>query len=147
MGKRATSRSRAARAAAGTLGTPIAWIRRTKYRALALLLAILLASVATVAFAGAPWLPVVGVAVAAACVSVSKLTIRLVKPTCLDCGTDLSRQPVGVQGIACPNCGAVNTPGLVQLAQMGDPQTRETSRETSRDPAPDPAAPAPSDRA
>jgi hypothetical protein len=29
-----------------------------------------------------------------------------------------------VQGIACPECGAVGGPGLVQLAQMGDPQGR-----------------------
>jgi hypothetical protein len=57
--------------------------------------------------------------------SVGKLTTRLLHPTCLDCGRDLRGQPVGVAGIICPDCGSVNSPGLVQLAQMGDPQGRE----------------------
>jgi hypothetical protein len=105
--------------------SPLAWISRVKYRALALIAALVLATVGTIAFVGAPWLPVVGVAVAAACVTISKMTRSLLQPTCLECGCDLSVQPVSVQGIACPDCGSVNTPGLVQLAQMGDPQGKE----------------------
>ncbi len=101
---------------------PRAWIRRIKYRALAWLVAIVLATIATVVLAGVPAWPAVGVAVCAACVSVGKLTTRLLKPTCLDCGHDLTGQPVGGAGVICPNCGSVNSPGLVQLAQMGDPQ-------------------------
>ncbi|MBY0262702.1 MAG: hypothetical protein K2Q20_10185 [Phycisphaerales bacterium] len=120
---RRSARAKLAKTAADVV--PLAWIRRTKYRALAMVVAIVLATVATITFAGLPWVPVVGVAVAAACVSMATLTTRLLKPTCLDCGRDLSKQPVGVQGIICPDCGAVNTPGLVQLAQMGDPQGRE----------------------
>jgi len=124
---RSSARARLAQKAGDVV--PLAWIRRTKYRALAMVVAIILATVATITFAGLPWVPVVGVAVAAACVSVATLTTRLLKPTCLDCGRDLSGQPVGVQGIICPDCGAVNTPGLVQLAQMGDPQRRERERD------------------
>jgi hypothetical protein len=102
----------------------MSWIKSARLRALAWLCAIVLATVATVVLAGVPAWPAVGVAVAAACVSVGKLTTRLLKPTCLECGHDLSGQAIGVQGIACPECGAVGGPGLVQLAQMGDPQGR-----------------------
>jgi hypothetical protein len=108
---------------------PANWIRGIKFRALAWLVAIILAAVATVVLAGVPAWPMIGVAVAAACVSVGKLTTRLLKPTCLECGHDLSGQPIGMQGIACPDCGAVNSPGLVQLAQMGDPQGKDDDRE------------------
>ena len=113
---------------AATHGDPIApraWIRRIKYRALAWLVAIVLATIATIVLAGVPAWPAVGVAVCAACVSVGKLTSRLLKPTCLDCGHDLTDQPVGGAGVICPGCGSVNSPGLVQLAQMGDPQGAE----------------------
>jgi len=96
-----------------------------KFRALAWLCAIVLATIATVVLAGVPAWPAVGVAVAAACVSVGKITVRLLKPRCWECGHDLAGQPIGVQGIACPKCGSVTSPGLVQLAQMGDPQGRE----------------------
>lgn len=99
-----------------------AWIQSVKYRALVWVVAIVLAAVATVMFAGVPAWPMVGVAVAAACVSVGKLTTKLLHPTCLECGKDLSGEPIGLQGIACPTCGSVNSPGLVQLARMGDPQ-------------------------
>ncbi len=108
---------------------PANWIRGIKLRALAWVLAIILAAVATVVLAGVPAWPMIGVAVAAACVSVGKLTTRLLKPTCLECGHDLSGQPIGAQGIACPQCGAVNSPGLVQLAQMGDPQGKDEDKE------------------
>jgi hypothetical protein len=113
------------------IGSPMAWIRRIKYRALAWLVAIVLATIATIVLAGVPAWPVVGVAVCAACVSVGKLTTRLLKPTCLDCGHDLTGQPVGGAGVICPGCGSVNSPGLVQLAQMGDPQGREQDEDKS----------------
>ena len=101
------------------------WIRRVKLRALAWICAIALATVATIMLAGVPAWPAVGFAVAAACVSVGKITAKLLKPRCWECGHDLAGEPVGGQGIACPKCGSVSSPGLVQLAQMGDPQGRE----------------------
>ena len=111
--------------------SPTAWIRCIKYRALAWLVAIVLATIATVVLAGVPAWQAVGFAVAAACVSVGKLTTRLLKPTCLDCGHDLTGQPVGGAGVICPECGSVNSPGLVQLAQMGDPQGEEEDQSAS----------------
>lgn len=102
-----------------------AWIGSLKLRALVWIVAIALATTATIVLAGVPAWPAVGVAVAAACVSVGKITSKLLKPTCLECGCDLSSQPIGLQGIACPTCGSVNTPGLVQFARMGDPQDQD----------------------
>lgn len=116
------TRSRSKRVHAKVGSSPTAWINQTKYRALAWVAAIVLATVTTITVIGAPWVPVVGVAVAAAAMSMAKITSRLVQPTCLECGHDLSKEPVSVQGIACPSCGSVNSPGLVQLARMGDPQ-------------------------
>jgi phosphotransferase system glucose/maltose/N-acetylglucosamine-specific IIC component len=96
------------------------WIRRARFRALAYVLAITLAAAATIAFGGVPWLPVVGAAVVTAAVSMSKLTTKLLKPTCMECGRDLSGEPIGMQGIACPDCGSVQMPNLVDLARMVD---------------------------
>lgn len=89
---------------------PLAYFSRMRLRALAWLLGIALASVATVAFAGISWVPVVVGAVAAAAVSLSKTAQRLGKRTCLECGGDLSRQPVGTYGMICQECGAVHQP-------------------------------------
>ena len=113
-----TSRTRIAKLAEA----PTAWITRVKYRALAWVLAILLATVATITFAGAPWAPVVGFAVAAAWVSISKITTRLLQPTCMNCGKDLSGEPIGVHGIACPSCGSIQSPTLVDLAKIERPE-------------------------
>jgi hypothetical protein len=127
MAKRSKSKS----SAKALRDAPATWIRGIKFRALAWLVAIVLATIATVVLAGVPAWPAIGVAVAAACVSMGKLTTRLLKPTCLECGHDLSGQPIGMQGIACPECGSVNSPGLVQLARMGDPQGRDEDAESN----------------
>jgi hypothetical protein len=94
------------------------WIRGTRYRALAYVGAICLAAAAAIAFTSAPWLPIVGAAFVTAAVSVSKLTTRLLKPTCMDCGRDLSGEPFSTHGIACPDCGSVQMPSLIDLARM-----------------------------
>lgn len=94
------------------------WIRRARFRALAYVGAICIAAAAVIAFAGAPWLPVVGAAFVTAAVSVSKLTTRLLHPTCLSCGHDLSGEPISIHGIGCPECGSVQMPSLVDLARL-----------------------------
>ncbi len=83
------------------------WISRTKLKLLAWLVGIALATTATIVLAGLPMLPVLGVAVAAAAVSVGKATMRMSRPRCLACGKDLSGQPHGAHGIACPGCGSI----------------------------------------
>jgi hypothetical protein len=87
-----------------------AYFSRLRLRALAWLLGIALAAFATVAFSGISWIPVVVGAVAAAAVSLSKTAHRLGKPTCLECGTDLTGEPLGTYGIICRECGAVHQP-------------------------------------
>jgi hypothetical protein len=115
---RRAARGSAARLAARAAKTTTAWITRRKYRAVASVAAIAIAAMISIALFAMPWAPVVGVAVAAAAVSVSKLTSRLVEPTCLACGHDLTSEPAGVHGIACPSCGSVNSPSFVHLARL-----------------------------
>lgn len=86
------------------------YFSRMRLRALAWLLGIALAAFATVAVSGVSWVPVMFGAVAAAAVSLSKTARRLSKPTCLECGVDLSGEPVGTYGIICRECGAVHQP-------------------------------------
>jgi len=88
----------------------LSYIARTKLKALAYVLGIALGTAASIGLAGLPWIPVVGAAVFAAAVSVGKVASRLSKPTCLACGHDLSDQPIGVHGSACPECGSFNMP-------------------------------------
>lgn len=92
----------------------LAYFSRVRLRALAWLLGIALASVATVAFSGVSWVPVVVGAVAAAAVSLSKTAHRFNKPTCLECGADLSKEPVGTYGIICRECGALHQPPPIE---------------------------------
>lgn len=113
------------------LKPPIEWIRRARYRALVFMVAIVLAAAATIMFTGLPWLPVVGAAVVTAAVSVSKMTTRLIQPTCLCCGRNLAGEPIGVQGIACPECGSVQMPSLVDLARMPRPDRSAPDRDDS----------------
>jgi predicted RNA-binding Zn-ribbon protein involved in translation (DUF1610 family) len=92
------------------------WIGWLKLRALAWTVAILAAIVAAIMMVGVPWLPVVGVGVAALVVSINKLAHRLDRPHCLACGHSLENQPTGAHGIACPDCGAINLPRLAGAA-------------------------------
>jgi len=87
-----------------------AWISRLRLRALVWILGIALATTAMVLLTSVSWVPVVGVAVAAAAMSINKVASRLSKPTCWSCGHDLSAQPVNNWGAACPTCGALNQP-------------------------------------
>lgn len=99
----------------------IEWIQGLKLKALAWLAAIILASIATIAVAGVSWVPVVGFALAAAAVSVSKLTVRLAGPVCLSCGHDLASEPASDQGITCPACGSIRSAGLMEFRRVGNP--------------------------
>jgi len=90
------------------MNTRLAYIARTKLKVLAWLLGITLATIGSVSLAGLPLLPMLGVAVAAVAVSISKATGRLGKPTCYHCGTDLSDEPVGTHGVVCTHCGSIH---------------------------------------
>jgi len=94
------------------------WISGLKIKTALWLVAITLATFVSITLAGLPAIPMISMAVAAAAVSVSKLTLRLGHTTCYSCGHDLSDQPIGAHGIACPSCGSVRTPGLVEIARF-----------------------------
>jgi len=86
------------------------YIAKTKLKALAWMLGITLATVGTIFSLGLNALPVIGVAMVAAAMSIGKVASRFDRPTCLSCGHDLAKEPVGVHGIGCPECGSVNMP-------------------------------------
>lgn len=94
------------------------WISGLKLKTALWLVAITCATFVSITLAGLPAIPMISFAVAAAAVSVSKLTLKLGHPTCYSCGHDLSDQPIGSHGIACPSCGSVRTPGLVEIARF-----------------------------
>lgn len=99
-------------------GTPIAqlidtgreWFSTLRWKALAYLLGIALATAATILVTGMAWVPIVGVAVAAAAVSLNKVASRLSSPVCWTCGHDLRDQPRTPMGIVCPACGGIHQP-------------------------------------
>ncbi len=106
----------------------LAYIARTKLKVIAGLLGIALAAIATISFAGLPLLPTIGIAFAAAAVSIRKMSARLDHPTCLACGHDLRDEPIGGHGIACPECGAITMPrhsGGEAVADAGAEQNSE----------------------
>jgi hypothetical protein len=53
-------------------------------------------------------IPIVGMAVAAVTMTLSKMTQRLGQVTCWTCGADLSGAPESVVGVVCEECGAIN---------------------------------------
>jgi len=82
---------------------------RIRLRLLALVIGVPLATVGVISLSPS-WaaLPLVGMAVYAFTVSVNKVSHRLAQPTCWTCGHDLSAQPLGDYGVACPDCGSLN---------------------------------------
>lgn len=106
--------------------SPTYWIRRLKLRALGTMLAATVVVVALSTMMAMPWLATMGVAVAAAAVvggAVHKITNRLHHaPACLSCGRDLAGQPVGVHGIACPDCGSIQSGSIRHLARLDEAQ-------------------------
>jgi len=87
----------------------VRWVNKLRLRVVVFVIGIPLAAFGIISLTPA-WLtlPVVGMAVAAVTMSVSKLTQRLAKQVCWTCGADLSSQPPHEHGIACPTCGALN---------------------------------------
>lgn len=87
------------------------FIRRIRLRVLAWLIGITLAAVGSIVLGGLPAVPLIGVAVAAAAVTVKAHAGRLIKTSpCLSCGRDLAAEPISPFGVACPDCGAVHQP-------------------------------------
>ena len=89
----------------------VPWVGRLRLKALAWVVGISLATIGAITVASLPPLIVVGGAVAAVAVSVTKTANKLMKSSaCLHCGADLSDEPRTAYGIACPRCGSISQP-------------------------------------
>lgn len=84
------------------------WMRKLRLRALAFIAGLGLAALAMISLTSIPAWPIVGVAVACAAVALNSIAARLDQPTCYSCGTDISKEPIGVHGRICQSCGAIN---------------------------------------
>lgn len=115
------------------------WLGMLRLRAFAWLLAIGLAAVATLMLTTVSWVPVIGVAVAMAVVSLNTIASKLNRATCFSCGKDLSTLPLGPAGIACPRCGALHQPRPDNTAPSVDlaDHTPDTNPDIASDVAPD----------
>jgi len=98
----------------------MAWISRIRIKTLAWVLAIVLAGIATVSLVGGGWVPVVGVALAAAAMSVSRMAAKLDTPRCMNCGHDMAGVSVGVYGVHCPACGSIHDRVPTNAPTSGD---------------------------
>lgn len=85
------------------------WMSKLRLRVLVFVIGLPLAAMAAISVSPS-WLalPFMGVAFYATVLAVSKVTGRLARPTCWTCGADISGEPGGDHGVACPNCGALN---------------------------------------
>ncbi|MCK6476948.1 MAG: hypothetical protein L6Q35_08970 [Phycisphaerales bacterium] len=84
------------------------WIHRIRLKALAWLVAIILAAVGAISFFAIPAIPALSVAVAVIAVALNQIGHRLTQPTCYGCGGDLSGRPPGQYGVVCSECGTIN---------------------------------------
>ncbi len=85
------------------------WLTSLRLRVVVFVIGIPLAAFGAITL-GPAWLalPLIGVAVAAVTMTVSRLTERLALHICLTCGSDLAGEPPNEHGIICPHCGALN---------------------------------------
>jgi len=105
----------------------VTWLSKLRLRLLVFVIGVPLAAFAAMSLSPS-WLaiPVVGVAVYAVALGLQKASSRLAQPTCWTCGADLSSEPEGDHGRACPSCGALHQ-SLAHHDQES-PETDEDSR-------------------
>lgn len=90
---------------------------RIRFRVLAIVLAVVVAGVAIVAFTALPTWPVIGATIAAIAVAVNTVGSRLAQNVCFHCGEKLSVAHVGEHGVTCPTCGSLSFPGEPGVAR------------------------------
>ncbi len=98
------------KAVATLVDTGAAFLSRVRVRAVLWIVGIGLCTWAAILLAGLSWVPVVGVAVAAAAATINKVAHRLDKPVCHGCGHDMRGEPLGPAGAVCPTCGSLHQP-------------------------------------
>lgn len=95
----------------GLVDTGRSFAGRLRARVIAWTLGLVAAAMVMAAIIGGGWIPVVGTALAAAGLAVNRITARLDKPRCHNCGLDMTDQMITAYGAPCPRCGALNMPG------------------------------------
>ena len=88
----------------------VPFLRRLRYRALAVVLAVTLAAISVLTMSTLPAWPVIGVAVATVALALNTVASRLSEPVCHGCGGALKDAAYGPHGTVCPGCGAINLP-------------------------------------
>ncbi|MBX3389635.1 MAG: hypothetical protein KF691_09300 [Phycisphaeraceae bacterium] len=88
------------------------WLQGIRLKALAVVMATVLAAIGVIAWSTLPAWPVIGVGVAIVAVALNHVAVRLHEPMCWSCGHSMKSQPIGQHGSICPSCGAVNQPLL-----------------------------------
>lgn len=90
------------------------FMERIRLKAMAVVLAVIVAAVGVIAWSTIPAWPVIGVGVAVVAVALNSIGSRLEKSVCYGCGQSMSGQPIGERGSICPNCGTINQPLLAK---------------------------------
>lgn len=113
-----------------TIWQRLTWHGKVKVRAFVWAIGIPLAAWGAIILSPA-WLtlPVIGVALTALGVSVSKVTRHVDQAVCWTCGADLSAEDAFEHGLVCPKCGALNQHGPTQLALTLDTAPDEDVRD------------------
>lgn len=96
------------------------WIHRIRLKALAWVVAIVIAAIGAISLFAVPALPALGVAVAFVAVALNQIGHRLAQPTCYGCGSDLSGREPGQYGVECAECGTINQ--ITPRPPAGPPQ-------------------------
>lgn len=102
---------------------PLTWLGKIRTRALWVVVCLCVTALGLIAWTTLPAWPVVGAAVAAVALVLNSLTAKIDAPICLNCGTDLSSEPICSHGRMCRSCGAINE-------RVGVAERDEDSRET-----------------
>jgi hypothetical protein len=89
-------------------------MERIRLKAMAVVLAVIVAAVGVIAWSTIPAWPVIGVGVALVAVALNTIGSRLERAVCYNCGQSLDGQPVGERGSICPSCGSINQPFLAK---------------------------------
>lgn len=90
------------------------FMERIRLKAMAVVLAVIVAAVGVIAWSTIPAWPVIGVGVAVVAVALNSIGSRLEKSVCYGCGQSMSGQPIGERGSICPACGTINQPLLAK---------------------------------
>lgn len=101
---------------------PPTWLGKIRARALWVVVCLGVMALGLIAWTTLPAWPVVGAAVTAVALVLNSITSKIDAPICLDCGADLSDEPVCSHGRICKSCGAINE-------RVGVAERDEDSRE------------------